>query len=604
MSRTVAMGPMAGNSAPVAFAEFTTDGYQWRALESHKRSIESGVVDWSDLAARPDAQLIKRNGQRDVWRLQLDGQASFVKLYHPKGLAARAKLLIRGPTAVQEWDVGRYAAAFCVSAVRPVACAWTGTKGWGGPSILITEAVSDAIPLNEYWLEIRGDRRRADALVESLARLIARAHQCGFQHGDMHPGNILVRPQRHACSAFFVDLHRVRTGRSVPLRNVVVNIVQLNQWFRRNATRSQRLRFLTCYLADRDRFAQASPYARNWRIDPGALAADLARQADRHANALWNKRDRRANRSGRYFTRIRPAHGWAGFAMLRSKHPTAAAVASRREYTKGQWQDWLADPLDWVDPEKHTLLKDSHSATVCRSDLPTEPEPASVIVKRVLPRNSWKRLTQMFGPSRNRRAWRIANMLINRDLPTAQPLAVIERFAGGVIRLDSLCFTEYMVGSHDLETFLTTSVASLPTDLQRRVKDRLGSSIVRLLKAFHARGFAHRDLKAPNLLVKWDAPYDGGPSLTLIDMEGIRHVGRPSERQKMQALVRLCVSLLSCPACTRTDCLRFLKSYLTDPGRTPWDWKAHWRDLHLLSASKLEAKEKRRAWKLKRYNRE
>lgn len=604
MTRTVAMRPIAAETPPNAYAEFAKNGLQWRAHETIRGLIESENIDWTDLPGDDSATLIKRNSQRDVWYVDGDRRAFFVKLYHPMGVAARAKLVLRGPTAVEEWRVGRYAANFQVSAVCPLACAWTLRQGRSGPSILITEAIPNAVPLNEYWQAVRSDRRLADDLLESLARLIARAHQCGFRHGDMHPGNILAQPWRQSCKVYFVDLHRVGVGRSVPLRSVIGNLAQLNQWFRRNATRSQRLRFLRQYLADRDRFAQASAYARNWRIDPRRLSTDLAKQAETHANRLWSKRDRRTTRDGRYFTRIRPAPGWRGHALLRCKHLPPAAGASRRTNKRSDWQDWLSDPLDWVDPHKHMVLKDSHSATVCRALLPTEPEHAAVIVKRTLARNTWKRLIQAFGPSRNRRAWRVANMLINRDLPAAHPLAVIDRFALGFIRRDSLLITEYLAEAADLETFLTRHVGALSDQRRRAVKNRLIAALVRLLRLFHARGFAHRDLKAPNLLITWAAPYDEQPRLTFIDMEGIRHVKRPTQPQESRALARLCVSLLSSPGCTRTDRLRFLQSYLTAPGRTSRDWKSHWRAMAAQIDAKLRQKDRRRRWKLEHYGRE
>ncbi|MFQ5422715.1 MAG: lipopolysaccharide kinase InaA family protein [Phycisphaerae bacterium] len=604
MSCSVAMRADSTREEPAPFSEFRRGTYGWRVLECYRKPIENATLDWLNPADAERGDRIKSNSQRDVWRVSLNDHGVFVKIYHPNGVAARLKLLLRGPTALEEWQVGRYAEVHSIAAVRPVACAWAGRRGADGPSVLITEAIPGAVPLNTYWLTIRDDPHTANALVEALARLIARAHQCGFRHGDLHPGNILVGPQRHLCDLFFVDLHKVGIGRSVALRGVITNLAQLNQWFRRNATRSQRLRFLTHYLADRDRFAQASPYARNWRINPRTLAANLARQAERHANRLWAKRDRRANRTSRYFARIKPAPGWRGLVMLRSKHPAPAAAASRLEYRAADWKRWLSDPLQWTNSDRHELLKDSHSATICKARLQTEPHPAVVIVKRSRPRNAWKRLLQMCSPSRARRAWQTANRLINRDLPTAQPLALLERFTLGLVRTDSLSITEYMVDSADLETFLTRDVAALPRHHQRRVKDRLIAAAVRLLKDFHGRGFAHRDLKAPNLLVNWRPPFDDLPCLTLIDMDGIRHVGRPDQRQRTRALVRLCVSLLPSPACTRTDRLRALQSYLTGPGRTPKDWKCRWREIDALALAKLNDKVRRRRWKIKHYGRE
>jgi hypothetical protein len=135
-----------------------------------------------------------------------------------------------------------------------------------------------------------------------------------------------------------------------------------NQWFRRNASRSQRLRFLDAYISYRDQFAQASSLARNWRIDTGRLVADLAAQANRHAYYLWAKRDRRTLRNSRYFARIRPAPAGAP-CSLDEQTPVPCHRRGRASF-KGQWEEWLlSSGVD--DPRRQELLKDSHTAVVC-----------------------------------------------------------------------------------------------------------------------------------------------------------------------------------------------------------------------------------------------
>jgi len=604
MAPGLSLNPTVEGTAAESVVEFTDGGYSWRVDDAHAPTLRAGGVDWFNLAGCDDATLVKRNCHREVWRVRCGGAAYFAKLYHPRGLGDMAKLLIRGPTALREWQVGRYAAAHSIAAAVPVAVALKGFRGIGGPSLFITEAVLDVEPLNDYWQRIRDDRHQANLLIESLATLIARAHQCGFQHGDMHPGNILVRQVGQRGEALFVDLHDVKTGAPVSLNGIVANLALLHQWFRRHSALTRRWRFLQTYLRCRDCYAQASPHARNIRVDARELVSRLAIQVERHANRLWSKRDRRTRRTGRYFARIAPAAGWRGHALLQSKHPSPTAQAALLTFEPKQWESWLADPISWLDAGRHELVKDSHTATICKAALPTSPEPATVIVKRPLARNMGKRIAHILGPSRNMRAWKMANMLLNRDLPVAQPLAVVERYWAGLIRIDSVSFTDFIDGSNDLETFLTRDLAALPAARQRQVKDRLIASTARLLGVFHTRGFAHRDMKAPNLLLSWDPPYDGPPQFTFIDMDGISYVGQTSKAQRRRAIVRLCASLLGSPGCTRTDRLRFLKQHLTGFGRAPSRWKTVWRELDERVSAKRNTKEARRVWKLKHYGRE
>lgn len=195
-------------------------------------------------------------------------------------------------------------------------------------------------------------------------------------------------------------------------------------------------------------------------------------------------------------------------------------------------------------------------------------------------------------------------MLLNRNLPAAQPLAVIERFFAGIFRTDSILITDYIAGSTDLETFLTRDVASQAPSIQRRLKNCLIDDLVILIRHFHACGFVHRDFKAPNLLVNWDPPFQERPRFTFIDMDGIGHVRRATDRQRWKAIVRLGISLLSSPACTRTDRLRFLRRYLLGAGQASKQWKDRWRLLDEQVDRKVRSKSIRRQWKLKHYGRE
>jgi len=603
MTRSIAMRPLVEQAAPASIETFDRDGYFWKVAGPHAEVIRSAPFDWFDLDGYPCATLIKQNSRRNVYQVRLGEREYFAKVYAPGNLLARLKSLVRGSTAACEWEVGLYAASHGIAAVMPVATATHGLRGIGGPSLLITEAVADVEPLNDYWLRVRDDRHRANLLSESLARLIARAHQCGFRHGDMHPGNILVRRSGRMGEALFVDLHNVRIGKSVSMREAIANLAQLHQWFRKNSNLTRRRRFLETYIAYRDRFGQASSLARNFPISPRQMIEQVAVRAEEHADRLWSKRDRRAHRTGSYFVRVRAEGGWRGHAMLQSKHPATTAQAAKQTFTRKQWEAWLKSPLDWVDPSKHELIKDSHTATICKAVLPTTP-PATVIVKRHLSRNIVKKIGQLLGPSRNMRAWKIANRLLNRDLPVAQTIAIVERYAGGLLRTDSLLFTDFVPGSVDLEAFFTRDLGVLPSDEQRRVKNRLIESLVRLIRMFHDRGFTHRDFKAGNLLINWSPPYHDAPRLTFIDMDGIRFVKRASADQRMRAIVRLCVSLMNSPACTRTDLLRFLKRSMTQFGHTSLDWKDQWRACEAMVLNKQRHKSQRREWKIKHYGRE
>lgn len=583
--------------------QFVDGEYQWRVCASHADFLRVHPIDWLNLAESEYATLVKRNSRRDVWRVSLDGRDYFAKVYHPNDLLGKFKVILRGSTAMREWNVGTYAAKHGIAGVVPVATAVKGFRGAGGPSLLITEAVPDVVPLNDYWEEIQTSRASTYQLADTLAELIARAHQCGFRHGDMHPGNILVRREINRGQTLFVDLHDVRIGKAVSMSEAVANLAQLHQWFRRHAPLTMRRRFLDRYQHHRELLTNASAYARTLPISSRQLIRDLSAQADLHANALWAKRDRRSGRTGRYFTRIHPAKGWRGHALLVSKHPSPTAQAARFEYKRSQWERWLRVPLDWTTPAKSRIIKNSHTATVSEASLPVNGESPQIIVKRALSRNLLKRFLLIFR-SRNAKAWRTANMLLNRDIPIAQPLAIVERFRLGLFRSDSILLTDFVVGAMDLERLCRDTLSTMPGRRQREMKAALIDVLVRLMRSFHDRGFSHRDFKAQNLLVQWFEPHENRPLITMVDMDGVRYVGTCDQAIRDKALVRLAVSMLDVPGCTRTDRVRFLRRYMMQFGRSDASWKAYWRLLETGVREKRLRKDARRDWKIRHYGRE
>jgi tRNA A-37 threonylcarbamoyl transferase component Bud32 len=484
--------------------------------------------------------------------------------------------------------------------------------------LLVAQAIEPAQPLSDFWLQLQSDedvaRRRRDVsqLTELLAEMIARAHQAGFEHLDMHAANILVQPlgpRRYR--TVFVDLQVARRG--VPLSDwaVVRNLAQLNQWFYKHSSASDRLRFLRAYLRWRNEFETAFEPARPLGLDFAQLVAALKVAAERHARRLGAQRDRRITRNGRYFTRIRLPGGWRGMAVLSCKHPTDESRASRLTFDPQWWCRRLRRPLAWFADAQ--ICKESHSAQVRRALLEHRTGNLAVIIKRPQARNWKRRLAQSWPPSRSLRGWRMGHALLHRDVPTARPLAVLERRLGPIV-LDSLLVTEAIPGGLDLESFLRREQAARsPTGwlcLRRELCQRLAAHLRRL----HQRGFEHRDCKASNILVIEH------PQLKLlwIDLDGLRHAREWGPRsqplshrlesrcpqRELRPLVRLHVSLRDLPGLSRTDRLRFLKAYFARYGVLRDAWRPAWRAMEEAVEKKTRARQVRRAWKLRHYGRE
>jgi hypothetical protein len=385
----------------------------WTFRERFGRRLDAlPEAAWQDPAGQ-GWRRVKHNASRDVWRARLDGEVYYLKYYAHQSWRDSLKRRLRGPACEIEFNSGIYALAAGIPAVRPVACAERLYRGGRTFSLLITEAIEPAYALNQYWETMRADddaaRRRRDTayLIDLLAEMIARAHQSGFEHRDMHAANILVHPIAPGrYETVFVDLQNARLGRPLSDEAVVRNLAQLNQWFRRHSSLGDRLRFLRRYLRWRDEYEQAFEHSRPLTLSFEQLVSALVESAERHAHRLWAKRDRRSQRNNRYFGRIKLAGGWRGSVFLRCKLPTETSRASALVLDRDWWRSQLSNPLRWFEPDAWHLCKESHSALVTRATLTHGAQDVPVIIKRPRARNLRRGLRQLLAPSRSMRGWR------------------------------------------------------------------------------------------------------------------------------------------------------------------------------------------------------
>ena len=586
----------------------------WRVARQYEWLVRGPAApNWSRLASCPTAELIKRNEVREVWRVLLGQESFYAKIYFGSGLRTRIKNRLRGAACLTEWRTGWYALGHRIPSIVPVACGLSTSPDDPVTGVLVTAALDDAVPLDVYWegldTEEPGGKawNKVEQLTEAVAEAIARAHHGGFEHLDMHVGNLLAQGGQDGPPVVtFVDLHSVRINRPINDPAAVRNLAQLNQWFMRHASRSTRLRFLPRYSKWRQLLAGNEAEGRaggSPELDLGKLAPIMERAARRHAGRLWAKRDRRTMRHGKYFARLKFVGGWTGHAFLQAKRPLPHSRASWLRYSAHEWEQWLANPSRWVAAQaRGEVLKDSHSALVFRTRLPADTRPLEVVVKTSRRRRRLKRLAGMFRASRDLRRWKTGYALLNRDVPTPRPLAVLQRRFCRLLR-ESLIICEAIQDAKDLDRYVLDDLPSLDSKAARQAKDGLIEVLVRLLKRLHSREFVHRDFKAANILVKLPREPNGPARAWLVDVDGIKQKAVASEQDRLRPLVRLSVSLEVSPQVTRSDRLRFLKRYMLAPGKTDRDWKPLWRRLATEANRKRLLKRRRDQWKLKHYGR-
>ncbi|MCP4249972.1 MAG: hypothetical protein GY778_23270 [bacterium] len=391
-------------------------------------------IDWSALANDPRAELVKSNPQRRVWRVSVGQEQYYVKQFLHRAWTDRGRGLLGAGRGGGEWRCTLEAVARGVACVAPVAYGrLRSLQGILGRSteFLVTQAAPKTTPLPEAWQEVTNlkpprQRGRAGlALVDAVADLCARAHNAGLGHRDNHPGNILIRDAGTLePAALYVDLYGATMGQSLSDGCAAAGLAQLDQWFARHASQSQRLRFLRRYCARRFGWQDpTAPQLRQWSVMIGRARWDQARR-------LFAQRDRRFRRGGRYFARIKLSRGWSATVTLRFRNRAEFPEPVHPDRTVEQWQDSLeklparidSGESGWADVR---MLGSGSNPTAPVSDTDVGPPVRCLHLPPRADGTAW-----VLTGTPAWRAFATGHGLRHRNLPGVWPLAVLERRRG------------------------------------------------------------------------------------------------------------------------------------------------------------------------------
>ena len=302
--------------------------------------LGDGSPDFRALEDDTRATCVKEGLGRCTWRVVLGRGTVFAKVFRLDRVVDRVKARLLGNPAEREWRAAIEAERRDVPVPRPIG---VGVAS-GRPiyAALLNEEIAGARSLADAW---RGasegdsgepgvfDRR---GLIRGVAELFAWAHGVGFFHRDAHPGNILIAPREGAAPAVrFTDLLGAKfLSGPLPRREAAEALAQLHHFFRHDLTDADRLRFFSVYMKSR---APLGPQAmrheafRSW-------VSELEHAAGRQAGRLAQQRDRRLERRGRYFAKIRLPDGWKARVALRLERRHRFLEPNVTDRTEAAWQ--------------------------------------------------------------------------------------------------------------------------------------------------------------------------------------------------------------------------------------------------------------------------
>jgi tRNA A-37 threonylcarbamoyl transferase component Bud32 len=547
--------------------------------DDQTRALLRGHLEELSQPRPPTWQRVKYNASRTVYRGRLEGREIYLKHFHGQSLFHRLGRMVGFSRARYEMHFAQYLRSRDLLAVPPLA-----TVCHNGVEWLATLAISPAEVCDAWHIRQLSRGPTGAAAIRrgclAMAETIARMHEIGVIHCDLHCGNILVQANSTAFQLVLTDLHRMKRRRRLSRRAKAANLALLLHDRRDLTTRTERLRFLKHYLA----CTGAAGTLCGWIT----LISDFAR---RHTRRQHSQRDRRVVGLNRYFAPLSLPGRWRGHVILASKWRPPGSAAAGIEFTVEQWREALANPQALLDGRDAQVVKSSDSGTVVRCRLVGGGHDLDVYVKRPRRKRRWKIILDCFRTSRPLHAFRTGHELLTRGIATAMPLAALERRFGPLL-LDSILITETVHGPH-LNQFLQPrlarladpQLADLSEEQQRKLAHDALTNLGHMVQRLHDNNFAHRDLKSVNILVHWQT--SARPQAVLIDLDGLWRLRKISARRRFRGLMRLNVSLLACTSINHSGRLRMLLGYLRRPGCGKIRFKSYWRVLERWSAGKL-----------------
>jgi tRNA A-37 threonylcarbamoyl transferase component Bud32 len=379
----------------------------------------------------------------------------------------------------------------------------------GGEAYLATALIPGAAPLIEIL------RRSPDALdaalIDSVARLVAQAHEAGFLHRDLHLGNILRDAKGNL---YLVDMHRLEIKAAISDAEAAENLGQLDFSFSRVVGGEKRSAVVSAYLKSRKIVMNEDAFRRG--IEDAGRAWGRRHFRSRTRRCLRDGEDIAAERIGD-FAVCRRADFTADIRAIIAAHKGASAA----------------------------VLKDSAKTRV--TVLPGGAGGGRICVKEFRGLSAFESLLR---GSRAKRAWVNANGLVIRGVGTPEPLAY-GRGNGA-----EFFITRYEEDALTLDKFLHERFEITGDRKILREKWEFMRKAGRLLAELHNAEVFHKDLKANNLLV---AEREGATRFLLLDLDRVRFDRPLSEEEREFNLA--CLNAAVANFITLTDRLRAFKAY-------------------------------------------
>ncbi len=225
-------------------------------------------------------------------------------------------------------------------------------------------------------------------------------------------------------------------------------------------------------------------------------------------------------------------------------------------------ENGLSDFDSFMDYSGGTVLKKISIRSITRIELNDKGRKRAFYLKRHLRKiKAGERIkAALKGNSMGeaRAEWEAAGALEEAGIGAVVAVAFGER-TRTASKEESFLLTEALDDFLQLEAMVEELRPPL-TWVQVLSKRNLIEAVGRLVKAFHEKGFNHRDLYLTHVMARPDDSSETGFEIRLIDLQRVQHRNEPGERWLVKDITALNYSSPEW-AFTRTDRMRFYRAY-------------------------------------------
>ena len=345
-----------------------------------------------------------------------------------------------------------------------------------GVGVLLFKYIHPSRELGELWNTTKNVKEKRN-LICKLMLILAKMHQAGIKHVDLHLNNFLIKNDE----IYTIDGTSIKwdkKSRSLKLQDRIKNLALLFAQFT-----------LPDYFLVYDLYAE---YVK---------ASGLKDKKD-----IFDKLQLQIKRWRRWRIRNYIKLNSREYSELVCRKSFARFMFCKRAYYTPAMTAFLDNPDKIINDPKSLFLKRGNSSTVIRIKIDNH----DLVVKRYNIKNFSHRLRRFFRATRATHSWQSAHLLLMLGIATPKPVAMLER-RFGYFRGRAYFIYEYIDGP-DVIDFFNNDDLHQNLDIAKRIAD--------IFKNLAMAKISHHDMKGTNIIINQGRP-------VLVDLDAMcMHISR------------------------------------------------------------------------------